>query len=599
MPEDYENQRGNVKKLLLKLKELYSENLFNNGLQSLITWIIKNLSSEPDLDTISYDEAHHKLRSITSAWIQLYKLFYNDFGYIIGCFVLSLLSISNDLTTTLILLERLHKRTISRKLHCKLLSYPDLYDNPLRMLKYTTNRKQIDSVIDSMHMQMQELVRLEVGERRDKDLQTKETDDMKGLFKIAITPQVEHLMKISKSIFDKTKSDKEKEEEQEREEIELNFPTYKNEFDRDKLFDNDPNQNVDYELPTDEPNFLTIRSFRSIGEKKKWFYKLLKTYKALLQKKTSILHQNEDINTMTQSAILIENFQEVTFLLTELLSRPALEKTEETFSSTEAKILNLKIKRCFEALIEESRMNETKITLQVSSKDLPGNYNFYEDPNFSEIKLVYAPMIKIIHRCLILLEDWGDHPILVDTIAYWNKVLSLHWYLAPLQKVLTGLELILGKLQEYQKIAWKLNTVQDHINTLKLLIIRYRKIQIISWKHMMNSKLEIALVEDFDNFIWLTYALNTEVIKESGTDYDKVFDAVDLYIRDSNLSQFSNRLLHINILRDQIAYASINNLSNQKSQDMHNEQASPVEKKGIANILHFVYMYYTQLKGII
>lgn len=137
------------------------------------------------------------------------------------------------------------------------------------MLKYTTNRKQIDSVIDSMHMQMQELVRLEVGERRDKDLQTKETDDMKGLFKIAITPQVEHLMKISKSIFDKTKSDKEKEEEQEREEIELNFPTYKNEFDRDKLFDNDPNQNVDYELPTDEPNFLTIRSFRSIGEKKK------------------------------------------------------------------------------------------------------------------------------------------------------------------------------------------------------------------------------------------------------------------------------------------------------------------------------------------
>jgi len=116
---------------------------------------------------------------------------------------------------------------------------------------------------------------------------------------------------------------------------------------------------------------------------------------------------------------------------------------------------------------------------------------------------------------------------------------------------------------------------------------------------MMNSKLEIALVEDFDNFIWLTYALNTEVIKESGTDYDKVFDAVDLYIRDSNLSQFSNRLLHIHILRDQIAYALINNLSNQKSQDMHNEQASPVEKKGIANILHFVYMYYTQLKGII
>ena len=478
--------------------------------------------------------------------------------------------ISNDLSTILILMERLHKRVTSKKLHNKILSFPDLYNNPLRMLKYTNNRSQIDSVIDSMHIQIQELVRLEVGERRDKDLETKETDEMKGLFRIAITPQVEQLMKISKSICDKTKADKEREEEMERQEIALNFPTYHDEFDRDKLFENDPNQNVDYEIPIDEPNFLTIKSFRSIGEKKKCFYKLLKTYKALLQKKTSILHQNVEINTMTESAIIIENFQEIIILLNELLSRSANWKTEESLSSSETKILYLKIKKWFEALIEESKMNETKITLQVSSKDLPENYNFYEDPNFSEIKLVYAPMIKIIHRCLVLLEDWGDHPILVDAIAYCNKVLSFHWYLAPLQKVLTGLELILGKLQEYQKIACKLNTVQDHINTVKLLIIRYRKIQIISWKHMMNSKLEIALVEDFDNFIWLTYALNTEVVKDTEIEYDKVFDAVDLYIRDSNLSQFSNRLLHLNILRDQM---------------------DSIGKKGISNILHFVYMW--------
>ena len=104
MPEDYENQRRNVKKLLIKLKELYSEHIFNKGLNSLISWIITNLSSEPDLENINYDEVHHKLRSIASAWIQLYKLFYNDFEYIIGCFVLSLLSISNDLSTILILI---------------------------------------------------------------------------------------------------------------------------------------------------------------------------------------------------------------------------------------------------------------------------------------------------------------------------------------------------------------------------------------------------------------------------------------------------------------------------------------------------------------
>jgi len=69
---------------------------------------------------------------------------------------------------------------------------------------------------------------------------------------------------------------------------------------------------------------------------------------------------------------------------------------------------------------------------------------------------------------------------------------------------------------------------------------------------MMHSKLEKALVDDYDNFIHLTYALNTEMIKKSGVDYDKVFDAVDMYIRDSNLSQFNNRLLTLNILKDQM-----------------------------------------------
>lgn len=197
-----------------------------------------------------------------------------------------------------------------------------------------------------------------------------------------------------------------------------------------------------------------------------------------------------------------------------------------------------------------------------------------------------------------MLEDWGDNPILVDIVTYCNKILSFHCYLTPLQKVLTGLELILQRLIEYHQnmrgksstkavkinrvtiksepeVERKINSVFDQIHTCKLLIIRYRKIQIVSWKQMMHSKLEKALIDDYDNFIHLTYALNTEVIKQTDVDYDKIFDAVDLYIRDSNLSQFNNRLLHLNILRNQM---------------------DTINKRGVSNILHFVYMYYHQLQ---
>ena len=59
------------------------------------------------------------------------------------------------------------------------------------------------------------------------------------------------------------------EAEEERLEISQNFPTYSEEFDKDKLFDPDYSLNVDYEDPLEEPNFMTFNSFRNISEKKK------------------------------------------------------------------------------------------------------------------------------------------------------------------------------------------------------------------------------------------------------------------------------------------------------------------------------------------
>lgn len=65
----------------------------------------------------------------------------------------------------------------------------------------------------------------------------------------------------------------------------------------------------------------------------------------MIQKKVSILHQNQNINTMTESAILVENFKEITIILEEVFSRQAKEKIEESLTPTETKILYLKIKK--------------------------------------------------------------------------------------------------------------------------------------------------------------------------------------------------------------------------------------------------------------
>lgn len=56
----------------------------------------------------------------------------------------------------------------------------------------------------------------------------------------------------------------------------------------------------------------------------------------------------------------------------------------------------------------------------------------------------------------------------------------------PLMKLLTGLELLLNKLEEWEVYASKsLNSCTAEMTLLKQLIIRYRKIQILSWRNLL------------------------------------------------------------------------------------------------------------------
>jgi len=53
-------------------------------------------------------------------------------------------------------------------------------------------------------------------------------------------------------------------------------------------------------------------------------------------------------------------------------------------------------------------------------------------------------------------------------------------------KLLTGLELLLNKLEEWEVYASKsLNSTTAEMTLIKQLIIRYRKIQILSWRNLL------------------------------------------------------------------------------------------------------------------
>jgi midasin (ATPase involved in ribosome maturation) len=168
-----------------------------------------------------------------------------------------------------------------------------------------------------------------------------------------------------------------------------------------------------------------------------------------------------------------------------------------------------------------------------------------------------------------LIDEFGQNPIIDDIVSIAHHILHLNIHATPLMQALTSLELLLGKLETYEKIASKsLNSLQEQIVLVKQLIIRYRKIQILSWKNLMASEINSCIKDDYANFISLSFALNS-VTEER----EQVFQTLDLYLRTSNIAQFENRLVHLQIIE---------------------EQSRTLKNRMIENLANFVRRYYAQ-----
>lgn len=83
----------------------------------------------------------------------------------------------------------------------------------------------------------------------------------------------------------------------------------------------------------------------------------------------------------------------------------------------------------------------------------------------------------------------------------------------PLMKVLTGLEIILNKIEEWEDYASKTvgNSCESEALLLKQLIIRYRKIQILSWKNILMWKKRKILKEDSENLIRFYHTVEKQI----------------------------------------------------------------------------------------
>lgn len=153
--------------------------------------------------------------------------------------------------------------------------------------------------------------------------------------------------------------------------------------------------------------------------------------------------------------------------------------------------------------------------MNISSVELPKTYNFYVDPNPTEARLFYQPLADLQHRVRDILKEY-ESPILNDLLFLTNYMLiSFNTQKTPLMKMLTGMELLLEKLDEWDAYSSKrLNSCHEQTQSIKLLIIRYRKLQILSWRNLLDHKRLKMIRDDFPNCIRLIHTIERQVFDE-------------------------------------------------------------------------------------
>ncbi|EFJ44763.1 hypothetical protein VOLCADRAFT_121252, partial [Volvox carteri f. nagariensis] len=108
-----------------------------------------------------------------------------------------------------------------------------------------------------------------------------------------------------------------------------------------------------------------------------------------------------------------------------------------------------------------------------------------QKPCVEEISLLQEPVSALESRLRGLLEEYPDHPLLVQLRAIALRVLSMQLQ-SPLKAALTGLELLLSRAQLWEETAASFVSLKPQLAPLAALATRWRRLELNSWKGLLR-----------------------------------------------------------------------------------------------------------------
>ena len=202
-------------------------------------------------------------------------------------------------------------------------------------------------------------------------------------------------------------------------------------------------------------------------------------------------------------------------------------------------------------------------------------YDFYTSPHVVEARSLAAVLPPFMVRISELLQEWPEHPILLQIAAVIDRLLSFTLD-SPLAKLLTGLDMVLAKAHAWQANASSRVSIANHIEAVVTLVLRWRRLELRCWSLLLEKE-EMIVAQRSDPQWLLLFKLTVSVPWASGcTETDMVtaaakhkqtcFEYVENYIHESNLGEFIHRLDLIRALAAHLLHTGKQNIGQQEKQ---------------------------------
>lgn len=231
------------------------------------------------------------------------------------------------------------------------------------------------------------------------------------------------------------------------------------------------------------------------------------------------------------------------------------------------------------------------------------SYNIYRDANVAEAQLVTPVLLQFKAHANNLLEQFHDHPTLVQLVTIVDRILAFP-ATSPLMKFLTGLDLLLSRADDWQRVAHKGVSLQDSLDAVTVLVVRWRKLELKRWPAILDVAAEKVAAPT--HTLWFSiYKVLTGVPEAFDIDgvaayLCNVHQCVDLVFQKATIGDFTSRL---ELIRAFAAYTRVLSTADVlQALGCSSEDAADVLaslRRGIADVVMNLYVYYKQFSSAV